>query len=364
MEALIDACTSLISPLGQYHYKGSGPGGWHSTEDGDATYHTSILASALAFSYSAHPGRALPALQSIMGYYERMLNARGCIGRNFVTIDAYQNFIPAEQHCHKGFSLKDEPCMKYQRLDYFGVMFRYDVSLDAISQAMTACYWIMWLVPSLAERARLVVKLQYDYYAKTGWRILDQKDQVCRYGYHIAGLFNPMGVFTKLLMEHILGMPVKLGISAHILNHVFRTFVPGVYLDKRTRKQFNNYMAMQVLHALIHAGFDLNAVMKRLIAETLGEENLYAHAVSNLLYGTQLPTMGPNFSMRKTTSSAYIAGDSVVPFAERSGFNYWEQSAYRRAIYLPVAGLVVSTGSCGQADILQARALARIWRLT
>lgn len=351
----IEKSLKLISPLGQYHWRGKTTPwkeyvtnqigeDFHQGEDGDGCFHTSILLNALAWKYKNKPDElVLDNIKKILSFYELGIEHSGHLIRNLVKLEAYFLFPKQEQHSDK-FSFMglfdNGPQMKYKDVTIDGktYMMRLDISMDAISNAITGLLYIHKFVKDIdvQNQVKNIVKAQYDYYEKNGWKIKDESGKIVRYGNHKPSLLVPMAIPVKYMMEYALFGKVKKR-YVHldlILNSVFRTFIPGLYKTKETRRQFNNYMFMNAFFAVSYFT-DLKSRYKkaliRLIKECRGEMNLFSEAIEAYMANTIIMNKNDRFKLFPKKNKFPLAKKEinvVVPLLDRSGFNLWEESAY------------------------------------
>lgn len=373
IEIAIEKSLSLISPIGQYHYRGkkykeylNPEGKWHYDEAGDATFHTAILCNSLTWAYKNTDNKNKRKLyrdniEKMLSYFILGQNNRdGCLIRDIVDSDAYVRFPKSEQNSDSyvkiGGGIVDKgPSMKYTHVGISGhlYMMRYDISLDSISQVITALYWIRKFIPELTELVKSIAKKQLSYYEKNDWKIKDIQGHIVRYGDHTPCLLIPMGELVKLLLNEILDNSLKKNLNHKIINMFLRTYISGIYKSKRDRKQYNNYMFTNILFSLIDSGYDFNRAIKRLIKETEGESNYFSNAVSNYLYNTEYPTIqqDSNYKLREMSydSAPYKSYLPISPWL-RYGWNAWECSPY---LYSHPR-MLPPDQALGQADIIQA----------
>lgn len=357
-QKVFDDTIELISPLGQFHYKGIDlsiaeggttyiPGKFHSGEDGDSTYHTGILGQALAWRYVNNPNKqkeTVDAIDKLLSYFELFIKNVGHIGRNIVSEEAYNQFLPIHKNGTKEYSLTklDKPGghMRYKEviLNRKKYYFRYDVSADQMTGAINFLYWVNKLMPGTeyAQRAVAIAQSQFDYYEKNNWKIFDDKGNLTRFGIHAESpsLTFPINKLFGSTLRIIIGQKPKFSKwDLFVFNFIMRTYIPGLYKTKRTRDQFNNYMFVMNLHPLINEGVKLEKCIKRMFSETRGEINLYNNIVENILFKTKnLTARDAIIEPKKYHSFAFTEMDFVVAFNERSGYNLWENSAYRKVV--------------------------------
>jgi len=373
-QEIFDNAKSLISPLGQFHYRGidfsivSGgptyiPGEFHSGEDGDASYHTGILGQAMVFRYLKNPNKIEETAQVIdrlLSYFELFIEHVGHIGRNIVSKKAYDKFLPQHKNGTASWSPflpdKSGDHMRYKEVNLNGntYYFRYDVSPDQMTGVVNFLYWVVKIIPNseLAIRARNIAKIQLEYYEKNDYLIKDDDGKLLRYGYHKPiSYFLPVNLMFVSVLKSIIGRSIDLTWYDKIILNLVRTYMTGIFKSKKTRDQFNNYMITMNLHSLINEGIDLHKGIKRMFKETEGEKNFYNHAVENHLYKSNKETANENNIVpRNYHSHVYIPTDFVVPFEYRTGYNYWEASPYRKTLIKKE----VLSGFLGNEDILQA----------
>lgn len=372
IDEAITQSLSLIEPqIGGYHWRGrkfksyiNSDGKWYWDEAGDMTFHSAVLMNALAWAYK-NTGREdiKNAISKLLDYFLLGQHERnGCLIRDFVDAEAYVKFPASEQNSDKepgvGGGLVDSgPAMKYLPvgLTYNGnshlFMMRYDISMDAISQVVSALYWVKKFVPEFSNRVTEIASNQLKYYAANNWKILDSKGKPVRYGDHTPSLFVPMGRFVQILLRHLTGRVEERKLLDRVLNLLLRTYIPGVYKSKKTRYQFNNYMFTNILFALVDAGYDFDALLKRMIGETADEYNYHSAAISNYRYKTSLPIIQSDldFVIRHTNWLTYVTSPVALKPWVRYGNNCWEDSAYTMGTVPAPEDIPL-----GQEDIIQA----------
>lgn len=359
---IFDHATSLISPMGQYHYRGldlpGAGGGFHRSEDGDATMQTGVLLQALAWRYkNGSPSQrhdTLAAINAILSYFKYCQDENGgCLARNLVEADAYELFLPQNKSGSGGYRIPDRAGshMRYRLTSDGRYQLRWDVSVDAIVHAVAGLTWVRQFVPAMAPRATVIAWNQLQFYSRSCWMIRDGRT-LLRYGVHSPSFWNPAGAMIGALLRWLCRGNRTLGPAEQFILRNVRTWVPGLYLSKQTRNQYNNYMLLCGLFALYGAGEkSILPGLRRMIGENEGEGNGLAEAIGALVfdlprgifYGSQaMPSRGH--------PTAWEFSPSPVPLHERTGYNWWEVSPYRRAIRQFVSGI----GFQGNHAFLQA----------
>lgn len=376
----------FVSDLGQFHYKGNDflikDGGqtyiyneFHSGEDGDSAYHTGILGQALAFRYAKindnnEKNKTKQVINKILDYFKIHIDNVGHIGRNIVSEKAYEIFLPQHKNSDKEWSLwknlfsKDNPLesnMRYKKIvinnkNYY---LRYDVSVDQMISVACFLYWVKKFFPENSiefSKAALIAKKQIEYYEKTNFKILDENGRLTKFGFHSPTLFPfPVNKLMILILSIVANKQeyVKLSFIDKLFFNNIRTYRKGFYLSKQTRKQFNNYMLTMALHCLCDYGFDLKRGLKNLINETIGENNYYSNAVSSVFFNDFLLSKIniETFALKNKHGIVYIEQNVPVSFEDRYGYNYWEDSAYRKVL---ISKKVDNAPFIGGHDILQA----------
>jgi hypothetical protein len=356
-QKIFDRTVELISPVGQYHWRGtdlpftrsySDGTQFHYNEDGDASFHTGNLLIALAHRYHYHPDpvekqKTEEAIGRCLNYYRSMQKHNdGMIGRNLVDLDAYAMF-PLKHR--SGFTrpprFKDQPGghMRYISCEIGKDVYylRYDLSLDAMIGTLSGLYWVKKFLPQFRMDIHLIVGKMLGHYYREGWKIRDKEENyTLRYGNHSPCFYNPFGLIVRYLAlsmtdpEKGKRRGLKYRFHIWILNQS-RTFWTGWFKSKTSRQAFNGLNFMLGLSALLDAGHDVRSGLERIIWETEGEDNRFADAIWNAMNPGSIPR--PRISQDE-----YIPQDFhpewkeqwhlAFPYWERVGYHLWEVNPY------------------------------------
>lgn len=207
----------LTGPLGQVEYRGldhfenqalNGVGKYNWQEAGDATFNVGVTLGAMAWKYkNTRDPDTLALIKRYLEYYKLMQSLnRGGFGRNFVNIEAYNQFPSCNQHGNVGVPLDNKPCgtMRYTDYSFEGQQykFRYDFSLDATLHSLVGLYWTFIHVEEFRED---VVKICADflrYYETNNYQVKDFNNVELRYGNHTIDI-NPVAKINEIILKYI-----------------------------------------------------------------------------------------------------------------------------------------------------------------
>lgn len=353
---LFDNAVSLISPLGQFHWRGKKlpftiynlsiieGDKFHINEEGDALYHSSVLLTSLVFRYknviNKEKPKTLEAIDSIINFYELMLlHNDGFPVRNFVLKAAYDDFLLNNKHGDRGWSFNDKSGghMRYKEvvINNNTYMMRYDISPDAILQMSIALYWTQKYVPKLKNKITKIINQVINGYNKNKWMIRDKENEsLLRYGIHKPWFINPFAACIKIILNTVLNNKKSISdiIFINIIIPIIRTYITGIYLSKQKRQQFNNFALMMAFSAMYDSGIKkAKRGLKRLIKETRGESNYFSNVVENWIEKKKVADIiQDDISILPINYHSIITTKYNRPttFERRVGYFWWEKSAY------------------------------------
>jgi len=335
-EELIEILKNQIDPYGRYHYHGISSKEERALslkkEAGDMTYHTGIVLQFLAIRYLVNPSETLPIIESLFSYLEKV-RINGIFRRELAFEEEYKRFFPSEKHCSKGtlFGLDSGPCAKWT-LTKDGLV-RYDVSLDAISSLVTGLYFVQKYIFPLRFKVLEWLEEMYNSYRKSHYMIRDlSNNKPCRFGNHIPYII-PLGYLVKNLLEYLLFGDCKRYWHMDFIIENLRTYVTGIFSNKKKRFAYNGYMFSMILNALSEFDPIYKKGLQNLLNEAKGEENLYFYALArkhNLNYKLFFGTDLDKYIISGYEVNKFIG--RITPLDQRLFINRWESSAYTLGI--------------------------------
>lgn len=350
----------LISELGEYHWRGlchpdknsiGNCGKFHSNEQGDATFQTGVYLMSLAWKYkNTKDSEILLNIEKLLAYYElhQSLN-NGGLARSFVADEYYQKFPESEKNGTDIFQIPEVPGnhMRYRSFIKNGKTYwqRYDMSVDAVSHATAGLYWIYKFTP-YSDRAKNILKKQYDFYIANNWQIKDDSGNILRFGLHDPSI-NYFSRVNKIIYEKIVNnSDIYTSVDSAVLNSI------SAYNKELRTNYFNSYVAFTQYLVLNDIGKDIKTGVKKLWNQVEGDDNFFANGIYNYIYGNNEKILLKNFPYWNITYGHSIGTrvyDYSVPLRIRKAYNKWEFSPFESYVIK-----LNNDDMTGNVDFLQA----------
>ncbi|GIW22551.1 MAG: hypothetical protein KatS3mg068_1558 [Candidatus Sericytochromatia bacterium] len=345
LDYLFSILEKQVDSLGRYNYKGNFEKDINFKflleESGDMTYHIGILLQILAFSYNFPEYKFISGeiLYLILNVYLEKVFVNGFYGREILYKEEYERILPHQKHCTKGtfLGLDSGICNKWTEKN--GFMIRYDISLDAISSLLAGFYFVYKNIPLYRRKIYEITYNMYKYYQKNNFFVKDiETGKPCRFGNHHP-TFIPLGYLSNQMISILIGHPIKRNIIMEFILNNIRTYVTGLYKDKKDRFTYNGYMFMMILNALQDyiednniKYIDYKCAIRNILKEAKGEQNLFFLKIANrfnLDYDPGLVSYDLDYYIVEGMSSSFKF-NFVVDLKYRSVYNRWEKSAYMK----------------------------------
>ncbi len=338
----------LTGPLGQVEYRGldhfenqalNGVGKYNWQEAGDATFNVGVTLGAMAWKYkNTRDPDTLALIKRYLEYYKLMQSLnRGGFGRNFVNIEAYNQFPSCNQHGNVGVPLDNKPCgtMRYTDYSFEGQQykFRYDFSLDATLHSLVGLYWTFIHVEEFRED---VVKICADflrYYETNNYQVKDFNNVELRYGNHTVDI-NPVAKINEIILKYIARNQITpLGQWQNLIT--LGSIFVGVIVQSEDANFFNHYMLLKGVGVLVHMGYPLQTGLKNLIVAVKDQGHELAESMDIFFF------QDPNKIHVKDKSGFPLYNyhciedrtfSDIVGLFYRKPYNKWEFAPYRRCV--------------------------------
>lgn len=338
----------LISPLGEFHWRGLfhpdklhiGSGGeFHSNEQGDATLHTGSYLASQVFRYKAtNDDKIIPIISLLLNYFE--LHQRynnGGLGRMFVKDKFYQQFPKEEQNgISKDYNVFNEGeaskfSQRYRPFVYNGEKYwqRYDISVDAISHALFGLFMTYLFVPSQKERAKDIILLQYEYYRRSDWKIIDEEGRVVRYGNHSTKI-NFFSRINELIFQYVeKGTVTPTWKDMMVINGI-PSYLKGLRIN-----YFNSFINICQLLSLHEMGIDVRKGVSRLRKEMSEGDNWLLNSVYHYITKDKIKCCWDleEWCLNYGHPAGTLYSERIVSQHVRNGYNKWEFSPNRCLFY-------------------------------
>jgi hypothetical protein len=335
-----------VDSFGRYFYKGVYDGFQVKEDQGDMTYHNGILLQILSFSVlkSEYKEFSKKLLRKLSMYFN-LVQANSLIGREFLFENEFNSLLPHEKHCRKGtfWGLDSGKVCNKWHINYSNNYIRYDISVDSLLSFLAGVLYIksnFWLydsnekeiVVSFFERVR---KLK-SYYETNGYIVKDfENGKPCRFGNHYPYL-TPMNYLLHYALDLILDKdPKENKIMEWLVNNT-RTYLTGVFKDKKERFTYNGYMFAMIVSAINYylksKGKPLKFLkgLQNILNEAKGEQNLFFLKIAKyfgLKYDPGIYTIVlDNYIVSGMSFNQKV--NQVVNLSHRVYYNRWEKSAY------------------------------------
>jgi hypothetical protein len=346
---LFNILENQIDNLGRYNYHGNLDQNKFTRlykESGDMTYHTGILLQFLPFRYfwiNDFQGkqRTLKIIELILKKYLDIVSIEGLPRREIALDEEYQRFLPIEKNCDTGalFGIDSGICNKWVKKDKYWV--RYDVSLDALSSLIVGLYYTHRILNDFRGIIDGILNNWYSFYKENNFMVRDLENRKpARFGNHNPKII-PLGYLVMQLLCYMTDKPMINYSWMNFIIENLRTYITGVFLDKKSRYAYNGYMFMMVLDALLdfekyykikRSKTNYLKGIKNLLNEAKGEENLYFY-IKAKKYGLDYPLIyikeGQDL-YAYSNQGLYVNGrvGYITSLAHRKNINRWESSAY------------------------------------
>ncbi len=289
----------LTGELGQVEYRGldhfdnrvlNGMGKYNWQEAGDATLYTGKTLQAMAWRYkNKGDSETLALIGKYIQYYKTMQSLRGgAFGRNFVDINAYNQFPECNKNGTVGATLDNQSCgtMRYVDFTQNGKQykFRYDFSLDATIHSLVGLYWTHVFVPQYRTDIVQIANNLLTFYEANSYQVKDDNNVNLRYGNHDPTL-NPIAKINEVILKRLARNETpSLGVAQTLLS-LGRTY-DGTIVKVEDTNFFNHYMMIKGLAVLVHMGYNLENGLRNSIAEVNNQNNELADAIDIYFFKT------------------------------------------------------------------------------
>lgn len=360
LDSMIETSISLISELGQYHHEGRGQQKkFHTELDTSCTFHLGVLLSALSWAYKNRNYYSWPLKVKVGAAINKLLyniqlhqtELEGGIGSCIVKRES----IPASLV----FELMDKNTRdKSWKLFYIkqpseitiltkedSYWLNINSSIYSLSQVVTGLYWVKKWIPEFSSSVKLIAHRLLNHYTMYGLDIKDPK--TWKLG---INPYTPIDSLFILLLHEIAGYPVKRSIISILTNLFYRTYITDLYRNQPTRDHLKTYTILNLAFCLTDAKYSFQKLVKRMINECKGEDNLLAESISSYI-DYEIRDISRSIQPRTYLCKLGLTHHSPSPWYARAGSNLWAASPYTVGISPEQEDIY------GQADLIFAHFL-------
>ncbi|WP_036095027.1 hypothetical protein [Leptospira weilii] len=349
----------LTGPLGQVEYRGldfhdnvvfNGVGKYNWQEAGDATLNVGVTLHAMAWKYkNTRDPDTLALIKRYVNYYKLMqsLNGGG-LGRNFVNVEAYDQFLPCNKNGTVGVAPDNASCGTMRYSDYTfedqQYKFRYDFSLDAVIHSLVGLYWTYVFVDELKPDIVRICTDLLGYYEANNYQVRDVNNVNLRYGDHNPGT-NPVAKINEVILKYIArGQITDLGAWREVIT--LGSVFAGLIVQVEDANFFNHYMLIKGVGVLVHLGYPLQNGLKNLISAVKDQGHELAESMDIYFFQASkihVKDKGgfPLFNYHCLVDQNFT---DIIGLFDRKPYNKWEYSPLRRCIVQRSSALGLNAG--------------------
>ncbi|MDI7197093.1 hypothetical protein QMM61_10325 [Leptospira santarosai] len=349
----------LTGPLGQVEYRGldffdnaafNGIGKYNWQEAGDATFNVGVVLGAMAWKYkNTRDPDTLFLIKRYVNYYKLMQSLNnGGFGRNFVNIEAYNQFLPCNKNGAVGVPANNAPCGTMRYTDYVfedqHYKFRYDFSLDAVIHSLIGLYWTYQYVDELKPDIVQICENLLRYYERNNYEVKDSNNVVLRYGNHNPAT-NPVAKINEVILKYIArGQMTDLGAWKDIIT--LGSVVIGLVVQAEDANFFNHYMLLKGVGVLVNMGYPLQNGLKNLINAVNDQSHELADSMDIYFFQTSKIHVKDKggFPLYNYHCLADQTFSDIIGLFDRKPYNKWEFSPYRRCVIRQPSALGLNPG--------------------
>ncbi|EMO57261.1 hypothetical protein LEP1GSC161_2628 [Leptospira santarosai str. CBC1416] len=349
----------LTGPLGQVEYRGldffdnaafNGIGKYNWQEAGDATFNVGVVLGAMAWKYkNTRDPDTLFLIKRYVNYYKLMQSLNnGGFGRNFVNIEAYNQFLPCNKNGAVGVPANNAPCGTMRYTDYVfedqHYKFRYDFSLDAVIHSLIGLYWTYQYVDELKPDIVQICENLLRYYERNNYEVKDSNNVVLRYGDHRSAI-NPVAKINEVILKYIArGQMTDLGAWKDILT--LGSVVIKLVVQAEDANFFNHYMLLKGVGVLVNMGYPLQNGLKNLINAVNDQGHELADSMDIYFFQTSKIHVKDKggFPLYNYHCLADQTFSDIIGLFDRKPYNKWEFSPYRRCVIRQPSALGLNPG--------------------
>lgn len=360
VDSMIETSISLISELGQYYHEGRGQQKkFHTELDTSCTFHLGVLLSALAWAYKNRSYYSWPLKPKVGAAISKLLyniqlhqgelegGLGSCIVKgSTVPFSLISGLIPREnlEKEWKHFYIqKPNEITILTRED--GYWLNINSSIHSLSSVLTGLFWTKTWVPEFSNTIQVIAHRLLSHYTLYSLEIT--KPKTWKMG---INPFTPIDSLFILLLHYLAGHPVKRSFVSILTNYFYRTYITDLYKNQVTRDHLKTYTILNLAFCLSYANYPFRKLVKRMIEECKGEDNLLAESISAYL----------DYDVRSITKSVQprthlcrlgLIHHTPSPWYARASSNLWAASPYTVGISPE------QTDIYGQADLIFAHFL-------
>jgi hypothetical protein len=337
MDSMIETSISLISELGQYHHEGRGQQKQFHTElDFSCTFHLGVLLSALAWAYKNRNYYSWPLKVKVGAAINKLLyniqlhqmELEGGLGSCIIKRGSIPSFLAIDLSTKESVQ-NDWKVLYIQKPDKNTILSIEDsywmntrASIHSLSQIITGLYWTKEWVPEFASVVKTIAHRLLSHYTMYGLDIKDPK--TWKLG---INPYTPVDSLFILLLHHIAGHPVKRSFVSILTNLFYRNYITDIYRNQVTRDHLKTYTLLNLAFCLTHAKYPFSRLVKRMVKECKGEDNLLADSISAYL-DYEIRDISKSVLPRTYLCKLGLGHHSPSPWHARAGSNLWASSPY------------------------------------